>query len=281
MTGLDEVFRAVAETAGTVRADLANHAGGEGGTNPSGERQVDADVWADKLFFDALTPLSCVGAYASEEREDVVDCGDGYSVAVDPLDGSSNLASNNAVGTIVGVYDAALPAPGRALVGSAMVLYGPYTTMVVAREDTCGAEGYLVRDGAAVPGEEVTVPPTPTVVGIAGKSGERDDAVDALARDLERDLKLRYGGATVADLGQVLEYGGLFGYPSTTAYSDGKLRVHFEAAPLGYLVEAAGGRSTDGHRSLLGVDPGSLHARTPAFLGTPGLVERVEDALSG
>ncbi len=66
-------------------------------------------MWADDLFFDALAYIDGIGAYASEERSDVVDCGEGYSIAIDPLDGSSNLASNNSVGTIIGVYDAELP----------------------------------------------------------------------------------------------------------------------------------------------------------------------------
>lgn len=279
MSALDEIVDAVAATASEVRADLADHAGGEGETNPSGEAQVDADVWADGLFFDALSDLDCVGSYVSEERADAVDCGEGYAVAIDPLDGSSNLASNNAVGTIVGVYDAALPAAGRELVASMMVLYGPYTTMTVAHEDDDGVRESLVREGGHEPRGDVVLPADPTVVGIAGRRGERGEAVDGLVETLERELKLRYGGATVADLSQVLEYGGLFGYPATAGYPDGKLRVHFEAAPLAYLVEAAGGDSTDGSGSLLDVEPAGLHARTPTYLGDVGLIRRVEERL--
>jgi len=126
---------------------------------------------------------------------------------------------------------------------------------------------YLLRDGFGERWETVSVPDGTTVVGLAG--------------ELEDELKLRYGGATVADLAQVLEYGGLFGYPATAGSPSGKLRVHFESAPLGYLVEAAGGSSTDGERSLLDVAPDGLHARTPTFLGNSDLIERVESALSG
>ncbi len=279
MSPIDSVVETVQGVATEVRANLATHAGSGGGTNPSGEAQIDADVWADGLFFEELSALDCVGEYVSEERADAVDCGDGYSVAIDPLDGSSNLASNNSVGTIVGVYDATLPATGREMVASLMVLYGPYTTMAVAREDEDAVEEYLLRDGASEHWGTCTLPADPTVVGLAGKRGERTDACNALAEELERDLKLRYGGATVADLRQVLEYGGLFGYPATSGYPDGKLRVHFEAAPLAYLVERLGGDSTDGEQSLLDVDPAGLHARTPTFLGNGSLVERVESAL--
>lgn len=281
MNELDDIMKSVQNTAHYVDTHLADHAGSGPGTNPSGEDQSKADIWADQLFFDKLSSLECVGWYVSEEREDAVDCGDGYSVAIDPLDGSSNLASNNSVGTIIGVYDAELPASGRELVASMMVLYGPYTTMAVAREDRNVVEEYLLREGFSEGWGTFSIPETPTVVGLAGKTGDRTERFNALAEELERDLKLRYGGATVADLAQVLEYGGLFGYPATNSYPEGKLRVHFEAAPLAYLMEAGGGGSTDGEQSLLDVDPEGLHARTPTFLGNVELVQRVNAALGG
>jgi fructose-1,6-bisphosphatase I len=280
VSDVDDVVRTVGAVAGEVRANLATYAGADAGTNPSGDDQIAADVWADEQFFDALSALDGVGEYVSEEREAAVDCGEGYAVAIDPLDGSSNLASNNPVGTIVGVYDAALPAPGRDLVAAVMVLYGPYTTMIVAREDEAAVEEYLVSDGETVPKETCSLPADPTVVGVAGKRGERSAACDALVDELERELKLRYGGAMAADFRQVLEYGGLFGYPAVEGYPDGKLRVHFESAPLAYIVESLGGGSTDGERSLLDVEPTGLHDRTPTFLGDAALVERVESALS-
>jgi len=280
MNPLDDIVRSVQQTAHYVNRNLAHHANDSAGTNPSGEDQIGADVWADSLFFDELSSLDCIGAYASEEREAVVDCGEGYSVAIDPLDGSSNLASNNSVGTIVGVYDADLPAAGRELVASMMVLYGPYTTMTVAREDRDVVQEYLLRDGYSEPWGKFEIPEESTVVGLAGKTGERSETFNAFAEELERELKLRYGGATVADLAQVLEYGGLFGYPPTTGYADGKLRVHFESAPLAYLIEASGGRSSDGAQSLLDVDPDDLHARTPTYLGNADLIRRLESALA-
>nr|WP_302180975.1 hypothetical protein [Haloarcula salina] len=138
----------------------------------------------------------------------------------------------------------------------------------------------MLRDGHSERWGQFSLPDEPTVVGLAGKTGERSDAVNAAAERFERDLKLRYGGATVADLAQVLEYGGLFGYPATTTYPGGKLRIHFEAAPLAYLVEAAGGASSDGEQSLLDVDPEGIHDRTPTFLGNEELVDELEAALA-
>jgi fructose-1,6-bisphosphatase I len=279
MSTTDDVVQAASEVATEVRADLPAHAGSDGGTNPSGEAQIDADVWADGLFFEALSAIEGIGEYVSEERADAVDCGEGYSIAIDPLDGSSNLASNNPVGTIIGVYDAALPATGRELVAAVMVLYGPYTTMVVAREDEDAVEEYLLTEGSREGWGACELPSDPTVVGIAGKRSDRSDACNALVAELESELKLRYGGAMAADIRQVIEYGGLFGYPAVEGHPDGKLRVHFEAAPLGYILNALGGSSTDGEKSLLDVDPTGLHARTPTFLGNADLVEQVEAAI--
>ena len=280
MNTLDEIERAVKDTAHYVSGNLANYANRAAGENPSGEQQVGGDVWADDLFFDALAYIDGVGAYASEERSEVADCGEGYSIAIDPLDGSSNLASNNSVGTIIGVYDAELPAAGREMVASLMVLYGPYTTLTVARSDRQVVQEHLLRDGHSERWGQFELPPEATVVGLAGKTGERSDEFNDIAQSFERELKLRYGGATVADLAQVLEYGGLFGYPATTGYPDGKLRVHFESAPLAYLVEEAGGASSDGSQSLLDVEPDGIHDRTPTFLGNTELVEELEAELS-
>lgn len=279
MNTIDHVVREIKDTAHYVSDNMANYAGSGAGTNPSGDTQVGADVWADNLFYDSLAPLEGVGGYASEERESVEDLGEGYTIAIDPLDGSSNIASNNSVGTIVGVYDADLPAPGREMVASMMVLYGPYTTMTVAREDRDVVRESLLRDGHSERWGEFAVPSEGTVVGLAGMPSNRNEAFNAFAAELEQRMKLRYGGATVADLAQVLEYGGLFGYPKTTPYPDGKLRVHFESAPLAYLVEGADGGSTDGTQSLLDVEPDGVHARTPTFLGTENLTRRVEEAL--
>lgn len=241
MKTIDNIIREVKNTAHYMSDNVANYADATPRTTPSGEEQIGADIWSDNLFYDALAPLKGVGGYASEERQDVADCGEGYHIAIDPLDGSSNLASNNSVGTIVGVYDAELPAPGRELVASMMVLYGPYTTMTVARQDRDVVQEYLLRDGHSERWGQFSLPENTTVVGLASIPEDRSNTFNAFANELEGEMKLRYGGATVADLAQVLEYGGLFGYPKTDQYPDGKLRAHFEAAPLAHLVDAAGG----------------------------------------
>ncbi|GAB3040498.1 class 1 fructose-bisphosphatase [Natronobiforma cellulositropha] len=281
---LDAIVEAVCASAVTIRSGLVGRRGRADEENPSGEHQLEADVWADDLLERRLTAIDGVGEYASEERGDVVSCGGGsdargLSVAVDPLDGSSNLASNNPVGTVVGVYDAPLPARGRDLVAAAYVCYGPVTTMVLATES--GVSEYeLVDGGARLLREDVRLPAEPTVYGVGGRVPDWPADVRAVVRDVESRLKRRYGGAMVADVNQVLTYGGLFAYPGLRSRPEGKLRVQFEANPIGYVIERAGGASTDGERSLLAVEPTELHQRTPVYVGTDELIDEVESTLA-
>ena len=277
---VEAVIETVARAAPEIRAGLSGRRRAADEQNPSGETQLAADVWADELLEVWLTAIEGVGQYASEEREGTIDCGDGYAVAVDPLDGSSNIKSNNSMGTVLGVYDADLPAEGRDLVAAAYVLFGPITTMVVAREgevteyvletsDGELAERRAVREDAALPAD-------PTVYGFGGRVPDWTDRFADYAREIERELKLRYGGAMIGDVNQVLTYGGVFAYPELESRPEGKLRLQFEANPIGYIVESAGGGSSNGETSLLDVDPEGIHQRTPMYVGNEELIERLE-----
>jgi fructose-1,6-bisphosphatase I len=272
------IREAVAAAAPEIRAGLPGRREASGAENPSGERRLAADEYADELLEARLTRIDGVGAYASEERENVVEAGEGYAVAVDPLDGSSNLEPNNVMGTIVGVYDAELPATGRDLVAAGYVLYGPITTMAFARDDT--VTEYLIDDGESTVLEaDVTLPDDPTVYGVGGRVPDWPDDVAAYVDEVESALKLRYGGAMIGDVNQVLTYGGVFAYPALRSAPQGKLRLQFECNPVGYVVECAGGRSSDGSGSILDIDPDGLHERTPVYLGTDDLIDRLEAAL--
>jgi len=283
---VDEVVDTVAETAPEIAAGLRGRREAVDEHNPSGERVTAADVWADERLVGRLSAVDGVGELASEEREGVVDCGEGLAVALDPLDGSSNLASNNLLGTVFGVYDAALPAPGTAIVAAGYVLYGPITTMVVARDgrvreyELLGAAGDDDADGRRLVDDDLRLPAEPTVYGFGGRVPDWPEAFERYVRGVETELKLRYGGAMVGDVNQVLQYGGVFAYPGLRSRPEGKLRVQFEAAPVAYVVETAGGRSSDGERSLLQVDPEDLHGRTPVHVGNAELVDRLERALA-
>ncbi|MFB6085771.1 MAG: class 1 fructose-bisphosphatase [Halodesulfurarchaeum sp.] len=282
MTGIDPidaVFETVATTAPKIRAGLPNRRTALDQSNVTGDRQLEADVWADNVFRERFESVQGIGEYASEERETVEDVGEGYAVAIDPLDGSSNLKSNNPMGTVIGVYDGSLPTGGRDLLAAGFVLYGPITTMVIARDDT--AAGYVVDDGAMQSTGPVELPEDPTVYGFGGREPDWPADFAEYVGTVRSELKLRYGGAMIADVSQVLTYGGIFGYPALESRPNGKLRLLFEAAPIAYIVERAGGASTDGARSLLDVPATAVHQRTPTFVGNRGYISRLEDAVSG
>jgi len=278
---IDAVFETVATTAGDVREALADRRAYHEAENPSGEQQLAADVYADELLEDRLLALDAVEAYASEERESVVFSGGGdLHVACDPLDGSSNLESNNAMGTIVGVYDDPLPAPGDALVAAGYVLYGPIVTMVTAVDGT--VTEYLLEDGEREAlTEDVTLPEEPTVYGVGGRVPDWPDDVRRFVDEIEADrLKLRYGGAMVGDVNQVVSYGGIFAYPMLVDRPEGKLRLQFEGHPIAHVVATAGGAASDGTTPLLEKTPDELHERTPVFVGSEPLIDRLEASLA-
>ena len=275
---VEEVVDVVAETAPEIQSGLAGRRIYESDENPSGERQLEADIYADELLAERLLDIDLVGSYASEERQDVLESEGRLHVTCDPLDGSSNLRSNNAMGTLFGVYEEPLPAPGSALVAAGYVLFGPITTMVVAREGSV-SEWVIDGDGRERIADDLRLPEEPTVYGFGGRAPEWTDAFAGYVDEVEEELKLRYGGAMIGDVNQVLTYGGVFGYPGLRDRPEGKLRLLFEGHPIGYVVESAGGASSNGERSLLSCDPDGLHERTPVFVGDESYVERLEAAL--
>ena len=281
---IEAILDTLARTAPEIRAGLVGRREYVEAANPSGEDQLAADVHADQLLEDRLLAIGDVGTYVSEERPDAIEAADGgdLSVAVDPLDGSSNIKPNNTMGTIVGVYDTPLPARGRDLVAGVYVLLGPITTMVAAVDGT--VTEYVVDDGDHhTVREDVSLPDEPTVYGFGGRVPDWTAGFTEYAREIESDtsLKLRYGGAMIGDANQVMTYGGVFAYPTLESAPEGKLRLQFEANPMGYIVESAGGKSSDGERSLLGVEPDDLHDRVPVYLGNAGLIDRLEAAVDG
>jgi len=163
-------------------------------------------------------------------------------------------------------------------VAAAYVLYGPITTMVVARDGRVREEE-LTADQRRVVREDLTLPAEPTVYGFGGRVPDWPDDFAPFVTGVEQELKLRYGGAMIGDVNQVLTYGGIFAYPGLESRPEGKLRLQFEGAPIAYVVETAGGASSDGHQSLLAVEPTDLHQRTPVHVGNESLIRRLERAL--
>ena len=277
---IEAVFDVVARTAADARNAFAQRRSYHDQENPSGDEQLAAELYADELLEERLLAVDGIASYASEEREDVATADAGaqpaYHVTCDPLDGSSNLKSNNGMGAIVGIYDREIPAPGSSIVAAGYVLYGPITTMVTAADGTVSE--YLIEDGTRdLLNGDIRLPDDPVVYGFGGRIpdwlpsfGEYVDGVEG-----ER-LKLRYGGAMVADINQVLTYGGVFGYPMLEDRPEGKLRLQFEGIPMAKIFADAGGASSDGSRSLLSKTPGRLHERSPVFVGNESLITDLE-----
>ena len=254
-----------------------------GGINPYGEKQLQIDVWSNDLFTKKLLRSGLVKRLASEEMEEVAEAKAGeYSIVLDPLDGSSNLKSNNLLGTIVGVYrEKPLPARGRGLHAAMYFLYGPYHQLVLALHDGVrtfaalgrGSEGTrFISDGLVR-----QLPKPPTVYGIGGLREKWTPRVREFVESLEkRKMSLRYGGSFVGDYNQVLTKGGFFAYPELTDAPDGKYRLQFESNPVSFITEKAGGRASTGTGSILDIEPSSIVQRVPTYLGDSDLVQEFE-----
>lgn len=276
---VDETLRTIEETLIDVAPTIRRGFHGRDrnvGKNPSGERQRSGDVMADDVLAGRLGDIDGVGEYASEERESVTDVGEGLALSVDPLDGSSNLPTNNPVGTIVGAYEGSLPAAGDRLLGAWFVLYGPLTTIV----GTTGEEvtETTLDDGGVARERTIQLPESPGVYGIGGRPPEWEPSFASVVDQFKREYKCRYGGAMVADVNQVLHHGGIFSYPALDSAPMGKLRLQFEGIPMAGIVQTAGGRSSNGTQSLLAIEPQELHQRSPVHIGNRALIEAVEAA---
>jgi fructose-1,6-bisphosphatase I len=266
-----------------VRDMIPRELGFAGGTNPYGEQQLQIDVWSNDLFTKKLLRSGLVKRLASEEMKEVAEAKSGeFSIVLDPLDGSSNLKSNNLLGTIVGVYrEKPLPAKGRDLQAAMYFLYGPYHQLVLALQDgvhSFAALGKRSQGGRFVSdGRVCQLPKPPTVFGIGGLREKWIPKVRGFVESLEkRKLSLRYGGSFVGDYNQVLTKGGFFAYPELTDAPQGKYRLQFESNPVGFITEKAGGRASTGTENILDVEPSSITQRVPTYLGDQDLVREFE-----
>lgn len=279
---IDEVVQEVAEAAPHISSGLKRRREYVGEENPSGERQMEADVWANELLQELITSIEGVGEFASEENQDIIDCGEGLSVTIDPLDGSSNIPTNNLVGTIVGIYDEEIPCKGRNLVAAFYVVYGPLTTLMLARNGEVNE--YVIEEVSGdrvelhLASEDLEIPEA-YVYGFGGNKHWTEDFRE-FEENISKEYKLRYGGAFVGDINQTLHHGGLFGYPWREDAPNGKYRLLFECNPVAYIVETAGGASSDSEKSILDLEASELHQRAPFFAGEKELVRRVEKELN-
>jgi fructose-1,6-bisphosphatase I len=280
---LYKLISLIADLSTILRERIPRELGLAGSTNPYGEKQLQIDVWSNDLFTKKLLRSGLVKRLASEEMDEVAESKAGeYSVVLDPLDGSSNLKSNNLLGTIVGIYrEKPLPARGRDLQAAMYFIYGPFHQLVLALHDGVRTFAALSNGSGGTrfmsDGLIRELPKPPTVYGIGGLREKWTPRVREFVESLEkRKLSLRYGGSFVGDYNQVLTKGGFFAYPELTDAPDGKYRLQFESNPVGFITEKAGGKASTGTGNILDVEPSSIVQRVPTYLGDSELVQEFE-----
>ncbi len=269
-----KVFEAVVSVAPKISKGIIERRSYKGGENPSNEDQTEADDWADQLITEQLKNVEGIGELISEEKSGKIECGEGVSVAFDPLDGSSNIQSNNTVGTIVGIYNKKLPCKGENLISSFYILYGPMITAVKTKGDK--VEEYLVEnDGGSLTllNDDLKLS-DPRIYGFGGNKGWSKE-FKKFENQVSEELKLRYGGSLVGDINQLIHYGGIFGYPKKESRPNGKLRLLYEANPIAHIVKTAGGISSNGDKTVLKTEARKLHQRIPFYVGNKQCVKRI------
>ncbi|MCI4371750.1 MAG: fructose-1,6-bisphosphatase [Thermoplasmata archaeon] len=250
--------------------------------NVYGEQQLELDVWMNDLYLSASRESKLVSHVASEEMGEVRDVGRGrFSVVLDPLDGSSNVKSNNIFGTIFGIFDGAkLPARGSELFAAGYLIYGPATTFVYATKH--GVHEFVLRrsrrtETFVLIEEGIRLPAKGKLYGVGGHRDKWIHPVKAFVTELEWELmNLRYGGSFVGDFNQILHYGGFFAYPAQTDKPAGKYRLQFESNPIAFIAEAAGGAGTTGTERILDVAPTGIAQTIPTYVGNRDLVDRFQ-----
>ena len=296
---LYDMARAGKMIANKVRsAGLADILGSTSDVNVQGEVQQKLDVIANEIIVKAFDHGGRLCAMASEEEEDIINIPDRfrpgkYVLLFDPLDGSSNIDVNVPVGTIFSVFHKItrgphgemedLLQPGRRQVAAGYILYGSSTMMVYTAGQ--GAHGFTLDPSIGeflLSHPNIRIPRSARYLSV-NDAYEQDwpEPTRALMRsyrglDGHRNaLNVRYVGSLVADFHRNLLGGGVFCYPANAKSPKGKLRLLYEANPLAFIAEQAGGMATDGYGSILDVDPVELHQRTPLYIGSRDEVELV------
>lgn len=254
--------------------------------NIYGEEQLALDRSSDDILFDQLKHSGFVREYASEEREAVISVGKGnepYVVTADPLDGSSLVDTNLAIGTIIGIHKESVFSTGRKTMVAAMyITYGPLITMVY----TAGKgthEFVLNREGEYVLSQEnIKMKEKGSIYSAGGLRMEWTPGHLKYVESLEAEgYKLRYSGGFVPDINQVLiKQGGVFTYPALKKNPRGKLRLLFELQPMAFIIEQAGGKATDGLSEILDISVTEIGQCSPIYIGSRVEVEKVKAYLA-
>jgi len=271
-----------------INAIRTGDLGVAGTSNLYGEEQLALDVLSDRIIRKRLQHSGVVCNIASEEMEEIFQVSSNpqgmFSVAYDPLDGSSLVDVNLAVGTIVGIYQGCeLLQPGRNMVGALYILYGPRVSMVysVGKGVFEFTMNHLME--YTLTREHIQMQPAGDIYLPGGLRKKYCEGNKRFIRYLEeKGAKLRYSGGFVPDINQVLVKGkGVFMYPALTDSPNGKLRMLFELNPMAFLIEQAGGAATNGQTPILDIVPESLDQRSPIYIGCREDVQKAGEFLNG
>ena len=274
------------------KAGLLDVLGKTGETNVQGEEVMKLDAFANRTIYQALDHTGHLCVMASEEDEGVLPipkqypCGR-YVLNFDPLDGSSNIDANVSIGTIFSIHRRVTPGDGagtaedcmqvgRKQVCAGYLVYGSSTMLVYTTGQ--GVHGFTYDPSVGeflMSHENIRIPERGSIYSTNEGNFERwDDGTKAYIRRLRSEddkghpYKSRYIGSLVADFHRTLLYGGIFLYPADRKSPKGKLRLLYEAAPLAFIVEEAGGAATDGKQPIQEIVPTTLHQRTPLIIGS-------------
>jgi fructose-1,6-bisphosphatase I len=253
--------------------------------NIFGEEQLSLDKSSDAILKNQLQFSGFVREYASEEQDQIVQIGTGaekYFVTADPLDGSSLVDTNLAIGTIIGIHNGAMYGKGReTMVAALYITYGPLITMVYSAGKGTH-EFVLNREGEYVLSQEnIRLKEKGDIYSLGGLRKDWTPEHLRFVEYLEAEgYKLRYSGGFVPDINQVLiKNGGIFTYPALKKSPHGKLRLLFELLPMAFLMEQAGGEATDGKQAILDISVEDIGQRCPIYIGSRFEVEKAREFL--
>ncbi|KDN50821.1 putative FBP1-fructose-1,6-bisphosphatase [Tilletiaria anomala UBC 951] len=285
------------------KARLINLIGAAGNQNVQGEDQKKLDVLSNEIMINALKASGKTAVLVSEENDEAIlvkDSSDSkdkvgkYCVVFDPLDGSSNIDAGVNIGTIFGIYlvrDGSSGSiedvlrPGKDMVAAGYCMYGSSANMVLTTGN--GVNGFTLDNGIGefiLTHPNIQIPSRGKIYSInEGNSCYYHEPVLNYLESVKfpkgegkKPYSARYIGSMVADVHRTLLYGGIFGYPDDKKSTTGKLRMLYEAFPMAFLTEQAGGKATTGTQRILDVQPNSIHQRCPVFLGSKEDVEDLE-----
>lgn len=295
-TAVDALATACIEISDLAGASTLMKAGEAApGTNADGDVQTELDICADEVIRRALSSAS-IAALASEEAigPEFYDPASRLCVAVDPLDGSSNIDANMTVGTIFSITPAPIDAStafrrqGSMQIAAGFAIYGPQTALVLTLGD--GVDIFTLDPADSVfrlTRRDVKIPVEATEFAINASNHRHwdpsvrafiDECLAGVDGSSGKDFNMRWIGSLVAEVYRILTRGGIFLYPadSREGYGEGRLRLVYEAQPMAFIVEQAGGAASTGRTRILDLVPETLHQRVPLILGAAEQVRRLE-----